>query len=849
MRRKAFLAAGNILIILAMVGYVLFFSFSQRERSVQTEKRSFLSTVEVMEKVSSNYLLSCQRICNDWAKSINAGQYTMDEAMVCLQNMNADDGLSIQLLRADTLAGLSSLPKTLDPGDYSVAYTRTYGTLYEQLLSFAAAETDGDGIHVTRNFSNPVNGDFVVAFCGRVTLYDETGTPYGALVLLLDRLERMKASWVFPVGYADAQIAIIDEDGNYIIRADSMKSENFYEFIRAYNDLTYPQSDALRGEVNGESVGSLEYRNAGGRETLYAYTHLGSGGNWLLIGAIPISSLNTARLQWSLLAATCLAFLLLIVLDGTYFIALSKRLAASLKEAESANRAKTNFLSSMSHDIRTPMNAIVGMTAIAEKSLDDREQVKDCLGKIDLASNHLLTLINDILDISRVESGNVRLNPSAFSLAEAMRNVVNILYPQAREKGLSFDVHLNGIVRERIVADELRLNQIWINILSNAVKYTNAGGRVVVALREEVVPGDEQNVRLIYQVSDTGIGMTEEFLRTIYAPFTRAADSRTDGIQGSGLGMAITKQIVDLMKGTIDVKSELDKGTVFTVTLTLPAAADELESARFPGLRVLVEDGDPAVLLDAAAALRALGAEADTAADGRQAAELVRTGRAEARDYDVVLLDASPSDGDGAAAAAAIRGAAGGPRPAVLLSSYDSPDLSDGERAAGADGRILKPYFRSVLVKRLNSALYPPDEPEERKPERQFSGLSVLVAEDNDLNWEILDRMLSFYGIVARRAENGRSCLEILRNAARRQYRMIFMDIQMPVMNGYDAARAIRSLSDGEKAAIPIIAMTADAFAEDVENCKKAGMNGHIAKPINMEKVLAAIEKYARQEE
>jgi len=847
LKRKIFLVASNVLVILATVAYVLSFSFSQRALSVQSEKNAFVSTVEVMEQVSSNYLLSNQKICDNWAQFINAGQYTMAGAMEHLKTMNADGSASIQLLRADNLTGISSVSKTKDPGGCTVSYAERYSTLRDELLAFAAAAPEKGGIRATRNFNNPVNGDFVVAFCNQVALYGEDGSRYNALILLLDQLDELKSTWVFPVGYSGAQISILDGDGDYIIRADSMKSENFYEFIRAYNNLTYPQSDAIRSEVNGNDTGSLEYLNAGGVSTLYAYTHLG-GGDWLIIGAIPVASLNVAKVQWSLVAATCLAFLILVVLDGTYFLSLNKRLAASLKDAENANRAKTNFLSSMSHDIRTPMNAIVGMTSIAQRCIDDRAQVKECLEKIELASNHLLTLINDILDISRVESGKVRLNPSAFSLASAMKSLVSILYPQIREKGLDFEVRLDGIEEEFVFADELRINQIWINILSNAVKYTPSGGRITVLLREERLPGDELSIRLVYQVSDTGIGMTEEFLKTIYDPFTRASDSRTDGIQGSGLGMAITKQMVDLMNGTIDIRSTPGKGSVFTVTLALPLAADTTEKLWFRGAGVLVADGDAAVLKNAAAALELMDASVDCAETGAQAAELAQRRLNSGRAYDAVFLSACLPDMDGADAVRAVRGNAAGKKPAVILASYDVSGLSERERAAGASGYIMKPYFRSVLQNALDSALNGTAAQETRNPEKQFAGLSILVAEDNDLNWEILDRMLSFYGIVAKRAVNGRACVDILSGAPRGQYELIFMDIQMPVMNGYEAARAIRGLDDAEKAHIPIVAMTADAFAEDVENSKSAGMDGHIAKPISIDKVLAEIEKFARRE-
>lgn len=843
--RKSLIIILNVLVILSMISFVVYFSFSQRENSIQSEKKAFTSTVEVMEQVSSNYLLSCQNICDNWASYVDSGRYTMKEAMGELARMNSDKNITIQLLKAADLTGLSSAAKRLNAEDYTVTYTEKYSTLYDELRAFANTGTSDSGIHVTRNFNNPVNGDFVVAFCQKITLYDENGA-YSALLLYVDQLSRLRERWVFPVGYSDAQTAMIDADGEYIIRADSMKSENFYEFIRAYNDLTYPRSDALRTQVNAGDTGGFSYRNASGQQTYYAYTHL-SGGNWLLVGSIPLKDLSGASVQWSLVAVICFGFLVLLFLNVAYFLFLNRKLAASLTAAESANRAKTDFLSSMSHDIRTPMNAIIGMTSIARRNVENPAQVGDCLTKISLASDHLLTLINDILDISRVESGKLRLNPAEFSLAEAVQNLVNIMYPAAADKQLRFEVYLDKIGRERLVADELRLSQIWINILSNAIKYTGSGGSVTVSLREE--NADDGKIRLVYCVADNGIGMSAEFKKTIFDAFTRATDSRINEIQGSGLGMTITKQMTDLMGGEIHVESELGKGSVFTVTLPLEAAEREPEEKTFPGLTALVADADGHVVSSALSVFSEMCITAESASNARQAIELTARRHAEKNGFDVIFVAGNLPELESTACIAALREAAGSDKTKIIVASYDYAGVSEAERAAGADGHIMKPCFRTTLREKLDDIFDPENSEKVRRPEKSYAGLRLLVAEDNDLNWEIIDELLSYRGIVPERAENGRVCVDMLENAEAGQYQMVFMDIQMPIMNGLEATHAIRSLPDAEKARIPIIAMTADAFAEDVEKCKSAGMNGHVAKPLSIDRVLAEIDKFKGKEE
>ncbi len=402
-------------------------------------------------------------------------------------------------------------------------------------------------------------------------------------------------------------------------------------------------------------------------------------------------------------------------------VQVKEQLQKAAEAERAANEAKTNFLSSMSHDIRTPMNAIMGMVTIAMKRVEDKAYIKECLEKIRLASGHLLTLVNDILDISKVESGKMTLSPEAFSLSECFQNLINIMQPQIKEKNLDVRANVHIVQKNYLYADQLRLNQIFINILSNAIKYTNDRGTIWVDLYEEQIESNIDAVRIRYIVKDTGIGMSREYQETMYQSFSRVTDSRTSKIQGSGLGLAICKQMVELMGGTIECESELGVGTTFTVTMEL------------------------------------------------------------------ALIDLSPEE--------------------LVL-------------------------HEQVFTEEQNMA--------------DLAGLRLLVAEDNDMNWEIAETILDMQGILAERAENGSRCIEMMQSAEPGYYAMVLMDVRMPVMDGREATRALRHSDKKWIKEIPVIAMTADAFAEDIQECLEAGMNDHISKPIDVSRLFRILKKYSK---
>ena len=829
----------NVITIAAILIFVVLYSRFENTDSYRRQIEHFESTLVTMEKVTENYLEGEQRICDVWARYINSEHMTMEEAVAFIRSSHVLENTSAHLISLDTSTGLSTRPKQGTANDYAVSYKQI-----ALLKNVDWINEIGTSINITRAYTNPMNGEQSLAFCNRVTLYDpESESSEAAVLLRVIPISTLEQKWVFPqTELVNAELSMIDANGDYILKGYSFKNASFFEFYRSYNPTDPESSSELFDRVTS-STGSVSMINSHGQECILAFTPISATTGWTLLGFVPAKDLYVDAENWLLVGVVSAGLLVLFLFDLHYMLYLNRRFQAAAREAESASKAKTDFLSAMSHDIRTPMNAIIGLTTIAEKNLGDVESTGESLRKIRLASNHLLTLINDILDISKVESGKLKLSPLTFSVVETVENLVNISQPMIKEKNIDFRFHINQIEKEYLYTDQLRLNQIYINILSNAIKYTEPGGRVTVDMREEksAIPGC---IRLSYIVADTGIGMSPEFMTTMYQPFSRQIDSRVNSIQGTGLGLAITKQMVDLLGGTIDCQSEQGKGTTFTVVLDIPVADRQRDDMKLDPIDVLLVDDDEILLRTAADILVSLGAAVETAQSGLEALGMVKHRHLSGQDYGVVIVDWKMSGTDGIETIRRIRTEVDENIPILLISAYDRSDIEDRAKAAGANGFVSKPLFRSTLYDKINDLIG--KEPVSREPEDNYSdlqGLHILVAEDNDINWEIISAMLSMFGITTERAENGRVCVDMMRAAAEGSYTLIFMDIQMPEMNGLDATRAIRKLEDPWAASIPIVAMTADAFSENVTECLEAGMNGHIAKPVDIELVIKEIRR------
>ena len=712
----------NIILIFSAVIFSWIYSRDLQFKQARSDLDTFTSTVESMKQISDNYLRMELEYAEDWAKYISYHDMSINEALSYINRANNQPDRYAHIVDMDSFDA------------YSTHETRESNEVHCYLaFSHESNETDkifmenmrqmfstGDKFNILGKYRADDTQLNVISVGTRVALMSDKGVKKDYLLLRVIPVESIRNIWIFPVEYKSAEVGIITRSGAYVIQSTSMKSLSFVEFIRSYNFIDdYGKVEALMDQLSNTDSGILQYKDSKYEDCYWYYSSFGEESGLDILGYIPVSQLNTHKTDWTIVVMTCVILFLLTLLDGAYILHINRRLRETAKLAEAASVAKTRFLSTMSHDIRTPMNGIIGMADIAAGHTDDPAYVKTCLDKISLASDHLLTLINDILDVSKIESGNMALTPAPFSLERSISKLVDIVQVQITASQLDFTLE-KDLPYPYLVADELRLNQIFINILTNAVKYTPQGGSIQLTVNESLLP--DGKVRLVYRVADTGLGMSEEFQAEMYNMFARETDSRINNTQGTGLGLAIVKQMVDLMKGTITCGSALGKGTTFTITLDLEKSSAEECQHLYP------------------------------------------------------------------------------------------TDESNGD---------------------INN----------------FDGIRVLVAEDNDLNWEIIEEMLRQFDIPCDRAHNGEECIHLLSEVPEGTYDLVLMDVQMPVMNGREATRMLRQSERADIREIPIVAMTADAFAEDVQACLDAGMNAHIAKPVDMKKVLEILRQIKKKSE
>lgn len=657
---------------------------------------------------------------------------------------------------------------------------------------------------------------------------------------------------------------IIDISGNFVIRSKGAFRESYFErILETYSEYDGKTPEQYVQELSAAmQKGEEYYANIvieGEGKQIYC-SKLPGNTDWYLIFAMPmdfmtksVSELAAVRV-WVTLASVLIIFVAMGIIFLLYYRLSMKHiddLTKARQEAVHANMAKSDFLASMSHDIRTPMNAIIGMTGIAQKNLDDRERVEDCLRKISLSSKHLLGLINDVLDMSKIDSGKMVLNMIPVSLREQMDDLVNIVQPQVSAKNQFFDIFIRNILAEDVICDNVRLNQVLLNLLSNAIKFTPEGGRVDVYMYQEQQEGEENAdfVRTHFLVKDTGIGMSPEFQAKIWDTFAREENEQVRYITGSGLGTSIAKKIVDLMGGKIELQSEQGKGSTFHVTLDLQKSDVDVEGMKLPEWNILVVDDNRDLCESAVANLEELGAHAEWIQDGMKAIEMIEARHHANDDYKFVLIDWKMPGMDGVETIREIRKRVGLDIPIFLISAYDWSDMEDSVDESMIEGFISKPLFKSTLYHRLRQYMDNFDNEQEQDSlmEADLTGKRILLAEDIDLNWEVASAILSMTGVELDRAVNGQECLNMFDNSEIGYYDAILMDIRMPVMDGYDATRAIKAL-EREDSGLPIIAMTADAFSDDAQRCLECGMVAHIAKPIDVKECMRILNKYLGNE-
>lgn len=716
---KLVLLICNVVLVAVMLTATVFYSREINTNQKEAKTEDFIRTIESLKQVSTNYLNSERGYVQNWAHYISEEDMTLEEALDFLRNINTNSERFAHIIDMDTFEAYSSYyPEGEEEID---TYVRYKDSIVEYEKSFADTMEDifngtGDEFAVLGKYYLDETKTTGVGIGCKVTLKTDDGTK-DYLMLRIVPTETIRKTWVFPVEYTSAEVGIITRDGDYVIQSPSMKSISFTEYIRGYNyQDNYNEVDDLINQLQTTDSGILNQKNFRGTNCIWYYSSFGEDSSLDILGMVDADELNPASDTWRIVLLVCGTLLLLIIIDGTYLIRMNYRLREAARISEQASKAKTQFMSAMSHDIRTPLNAVLGMMEIAQKNSENADYVRQCMHKGLHSGKQLLTLINDVLDISRIESGKLSLNPERLSLDELMHDLMEILEQDITKKGIILKRRYSDLPHRYILADRMRLNQIYMNILSNAVKYTDPGGEIELYVHEEDIPDKAESTRLVFYVKDTGIGMTEEFQKNMYNTFSREVKTQVNSTQGTGLGLAIVKQMVDLMDGTIECNSAPGKGTAFTVTIDFP---------------IMEADKD---------------------------------------------IEANVAESE------------------------------------------------------------------------SIAGMHLLVAEDNELNWEIINELLMEQGVTCDHAENGRVCVDMLMKAPIGTYAAVLMDVHMPVMDGREATELIRSMNDEELKSIPIIAMTADAFAEDVQKCLKCGMNDHIAKPIDIGRLVTCLGRIRNRE-
>ncbi len=844
-RISQFLVASLLLIAVLCAGVFLFLATTMSKKSNETiSEVGSLYMTEMNERTN----LQFQTIIDQYLSELNSitelyppegADSNADEILTSLGKArgfrdmayySADDTLQTVYGDQITVTDPSPFLKSLASGDRKVAV--------------GSSSTESDLVCVGIPISYPMKGgENSIALVGTLPTNDIRD------ILALDQENSIIYSHV------------IRYDGSFVIRSMHLTESNYFDRLRSIfkdNDGSEEEASPYIEALGTAMVNNRSYSSVftvAKRERWHIYcTHLPYS-EWYLVTVMPFGALdeviNSFSREWIVLSLiSCSLIILAFGLIFAIYIRMNRRQMRDLNDArraaEEATLAKSEFLSNMSHDIRTPMNAIVGMTSIATANIDNKDQVQNCLKKITLSSKHLLGLINDVLDMSKIESGKMTLSVEQVSLREVMDSLVSIAQPQVKLKNQQFNVSIQNISVEDVYCDSVRLNQVLLNFISNAIKFTPEGGTINVFLYEEDSPKGEDYIRVHLRVKDTGIGMSKEYQKHIFDSFSREDSTRVHKTEGTGLGMAITKFIVDAMGGTIELESEQGKGSEFHVILDLERATVPESEMILPEWNMLVVDDDRQLCESAAETLKSIGINADWTLEGEEAVKLIEKRHRQHNDYHIVLLDWKLPGIDGIETARRIRNTAGGDIPILLISAYDWSEIEDEARAVGISGFISKPLFKSTLYHGLLS--YTDKAPETdavKENHADLSGRKILLAEDNDLNWEIANELLSAEGLVMERAENGQVCVEKFQNSAPGFYDAILMDIRMPVMTGYEAARAIRALPRAD-ADLPIIAMTADAFAEDVKKALDSGMNAHISKPIDMRELFRILDRYIK---
>ena len=655
--------------------------------------------------------------------------------------------------------------------------------------------------------------------------------------------------------YESLSTAVCYPDGKYLAKDDSFRADSFYDYLYNYNGLSIDERDSIRNMVQADGTGYLEYQDLKRQDCIFAYAACGEAENWYVIVSVPVANFVSRQLL-SLFPLIIIVFLAVLLVFNTWrLLMIVKQLRQSVERERIANASKSSFLSRMSHEIRTPLNAVIGYNTIAKGEMTDarddasRKQaemkVMDCLVKSDIASKHLLTIINDVLDMSAIESGKIKVGSDLFDFKGLINSLTTVFYSQARAKGVDFEVLFDTLTEEWFVGDQMRTNQILTNLLSNAIKFTPEGGTVKLKIQQPEADTNASHIH--FEISDTGIGMAPDHLDRIWSPFEQADSSISRRFGGTGLGLSITKSLVSLMNGTISVESAPGSGTTFFVDLTFKRTEQPNDSGvyDFSAVNALVVDDDISTCNYIRLLFDRCGARCTTVTAGEDAVDMVFAAVNGGEPYSVCLVDWRMPKMDGIETIRRIRAIAGKNLPIIVLTAYDYTELADKAAEIGVNRFISKPLFQSSLFDMLaNISGSSAADPAKSDGIVDFKGARILLAEDNIMNMEIAKKILESASIVVDSAWNGREAVDIFKASAPGTYTAILMDVHMPEMDGHEATRLIRACAHAQARSIPIIAMTADAFAENVAEAHEAGMNDHIAKPIDVPTLFGTLKRY-----
>ena len=762
---KRFLRSSMVLTTIICIGVFTFLGINTNHRNETT-----------INQVGGLYMASMnERISKHFSTMIDLRLTQLDTLVETIPGRSREDSAMVRewLEYNGTIRGLEALAYFFEDGSFEMIYG-----------------VPASSVNADRFFDSMQNGERKVsvgvddngekvAFIGvpfEITLQDGRKS-----IAIVGRMPIEYISETLSLDEEDALMYsfVVRQDGSFVVRSVGAYRDNYFERVRAIYEKVEGKKDVeqflteLQAAMAAKEDYSAMFTMEGERRQMYCSALPSS--DWYLITFLPYGPLNDAvetqgRQMLLMSLVSCVVILLVLVFIFMKYFRLNhiqlQELAEAKRAAEDASRSKSEFLSNMSHDIRTPMNAIVGMTTIALANIDDKDRVENCLKKIVLSSKHLLGLINDVLDMSKIESGKMTLSVELVSLREIMESLVSIVQPQVKAKQQKFDIFIYDIESENVLCDSVRLNQILLNLLSNAIKFTPEGGAIEVSLHEQESPKGSEYVRIFLRVKDTGIGMSEEFQAHIFDSFTREDNKRVQKTEGTGLGMAITKYIVDAMGGEIRVTSTQGAGTEFNVTLDFERTEEKEEDMILPEFTMLVVDDDKQLCESTAASLKSIGVRADWTLDGESAIQIVRQHHERHDDYHIILLDLRLPGIDGIKTAKELRKQLGDSVPILLISAYDCSEIEEEAREAGINGFLSKPLFKSTLYYGLKPYIDSSAKPSEpSKNAVNFAGKRILLAEDNDLNWEIASELLQEMGVELERAANGEICAGMFRTS------------------------------------------------------------------------------------